>query len=483
MATALRRARPHGVTAYDRRRPQAPRQIAPTLPMPTPTQPAPFQLLRWFAGLSAVVIVLIAVANAWVVTQFLTNHLFRREGEISRDFVQNILVSDGTIGYLRHSNDPSVSEHFKNTVTHLANMRDVLRANVYGRDRTVLWSSDPAMIGRRFADNEDLDHAMAGKLEVESGRINEDEVPKREHVGLSPSVQFFVETYIPVVDPANHEVVGVVELYKAPLALTEAIEDGERQVAIAALGGAVALFVSLFWLIRRADRTMRAQHAKLLEAGTVAALGELASSVAHNIRNPLASIRSSAELSLELPAEQSAECSRDIIREVDRISARITELLRLSNQGVPASRPIDVVGLLRSCVADHKSAFQRSRKVLSLESHTAQAVVQADSHLLQQVFDSVLSNAAEAIPPGQRCDVSVRDTDSRSVRIEVKDGGAGMSPEVLAHVFRPFFTTKPQGLGLGLPLAKRIVEGLGGVLQIRSRPGEGTTVCIDLPKA
>lgn len=451
--------------------------------MPPASQPAPFQLLRWFAGLSAVVIVLIALANAWVVTRFLTNHLFKREAEISRDFVQNILISDGTLAYLRHAEDPQVIEHFKNTVTHLGNMRDMLRANVYGIDRTVVWSSDPTMVGRRFSDNEDLEHAMAGKLEVEFGRISHDALSKKEHIGLSPSVQFFIETYIPVVDPANNEVVGVVELYKAPLALTRAIEEGERQVAVAALGGAVALFVSLFWLIRRADRTMRAQHTKLLEAGTVAALGELASSVAHNIRNPLASIRSSAELSLELPAEQSADCSRDIIREVDRISARITELLRLSNQGVPASQPIDVVSLLRGCVADHKNTFQRSRKILSLESHTAQAVVQADSHLLQQVFDSLLSNAAEAIPPGQRCDVSVRDSGDRSVRIEVKDGGPGMSPEVLAHVFRPFFTTKPQGLGLGLPLAKRIVEGLGGALKIESRPGAGTTVCIDLPKA
>lgn len=450
--------------------------------MPPSSQPAPFQLLRWFAGLSAVVIVLIAMANAWVVSRFLTSQMFKREGEISRDFVQNILVSDGTLAYLRHSDDPQVIEHFKNTVTHLANMRDMLRANVYGIDRTVVWSSDPTMVGRRFTDNDDLEHAMAGKLEVESGRISHEALSKREHIGLSPSVQFFVETYIPVVDPSDNQVVGVVELYKAPLALTEAIEEGERQVAIAALGGAVALFVSLFWLIRRADRTMREQHTKLLEAGTVAALGELASSVAHNIRNPLASIRSSAELGLELPPEQSADCSRDIIREVDRISARITELLRLSNQGVQASQPVDVVSVLRNCVSDHKITFQRSRKTLSLESHIAKAVVQADSHLLQQVFDSLLSNAAEAIPPGERCDVTVRETDSRTVRIEVKDGGPGMTPEVLAHIFRPFFTTKPQGLGLGLPLAKRIVEGLGGVLQIDSRPGEGTTVCIDLPR-
>ena len=141
-----------------------------------------------------------------------------------------------------------------------------------------------------------------------------------------------------------------------------------------------------------------------------------------------------------------------------------------------------MVELLRSCIADHKDSFQRSRKVLALESHTPRAVVQADAHLLQQVLDSLLSNAAEAMPAGQRCDVSVRESDSRTIRIEVKDGGAGIAPDVLEQIFRPFFTTKPQGLGLGLPLAKRVVEGLGGSLTIDSRPGEGTTVRVDLPK-
>ncbi|MFM9915472.1 MAG: sensor histidine kinase [Rhizobacter sp.] len=450
--------------------------------MATTPQPAPFKLLRWFAGLSAVVIVLVACANAWVISRFLTDQLFQREAAVTQEFVQHILRSDKSIDYLSHLDDPDLRKRFKSTLDQLAGMRDVLRVNVYGIDRTAIWSTDPEVRGKHFNDNDELDGAVAGRLMVEWGRIDPGTKPKGEYVGLAQTAAFFAEIYIPVVDPDTRQVAGVVEVYKSPLALTEAIEAGERQVALAALGGAVALFVSLFWLIRRADRTMRAQHAKLLEAGTVAALGELASSVSHNIRNPLASIRSSAELSLESPEEHGAECARDIIREVDRISARVTELLRLSNQGLPASRPVDVVNLLRNCVADHRDTFQRARKVLAMESHTPEAVIQADTHLLQQVFDSLLANAAEAMPAGQRCDVSVRETDKRLVRIEVKDGGAGMSPDVLAQIFRPFFTTKPQGLGLGLPLAKRIVEGLGGSLKIDSHPGEGTTVCIDLPK-
>ena len=447
-----------------------------------PQQPAPFQLLRWFAGVSAVAIVLIALGNVWIITRFLNEQLFKREAAVSRDFVQNILVSDGTIEYLRNPGNPALREAFKNTVAHLGNMRDVLRANVYATDHTVLWSTDKKMVGQLYSDNDELDHAMAGNLEVESGRISPALHAKREHEGLSRSVQFFVETYIPVFDPANNQVVGVVELYKAPLALTEAIEDGERQVALTAMGGAVVLFISLFWLIRRADRTMRAQHTKLLEAGTVAALGDLASSVSHNIRNPLASIRSSAELSLESPAEHATECAQDIIREVDRISARVTELLRLSNQGLPETRRVDIAELLRACVADHRDTFLRTRKTLALETHVREAFVIADRHLLQQVFDSLISNAGEALAPGQRCDIDVHEQNG-GIQVEIRDEGGGIAPEVLSQIFRPFFTTKPQGLGLGLPLAKRIVEGLGGTLRIESQLGVGTAVHLHFPKA
>ena len=450
--------------------------------MPT-TQIAPFRLLRWFAGLSAVVIVLIAWANAWVVSNFLADHLFQREAAVSRDFVQNVLVSDGSINYLAHPDDPELQRSFHNSIAHLSNMHDVLRANVYGRDKLMLWSTDKSLIGQRFDDNDELVEALQGELVVHSGRITSEERPKSEYAGLSPSAAFFIETYIPVVLPGTGEVVGVVELYKAPLALTEAVQEGEHEVAMAAVVGALALFLSLFWLVRRADRTMREQHTQLLEAETMAAIGELASSVAHNIRNPLASIRSAAELSLESPEDHGAESARDIICDVDRISARITELLRLSRTGASAIQPTDLVALLQDCVADHQNTFRRRQQELVLDSQVAQAVCTVDAHLLQQVLHSVLANASEAMPDAQRCHIRVSELARKTIRIEVSDTGAGITPEVLKEVFRPFFTTKPQGLGLGLPLAKRIVEGFGGQMTIDSQPGVGTTVRIDLPKA
>jgi signal transduction histidine kinase len=441
----------------------------------------PFNLLRWFAWLSPVAIIAIAVANAWLISNFLNNHLFQRDAAVSRDFIQNILVADGSLEYLVRPDDPALQERFRGTIEHFSNMRDVLRANIYSRDRTLLWSTNAQLIGRRFATNEELDEAMEGKLVVHAGRI--DGSQKDEHVGMDPSTQFFVESYIPVIRPTDGVVVGAVELYKAPLALTQAIQEGQFQVGLAAVLSALALYLCLFGLIRRADTTIKRQHSQLLETQTLAVVGELTSSVAHNIRNPLSSIRSAAELALESPKEDCSEQARDIIRDVDRISRRITELLRLSGRDVQLVETVDLLAMLQECVADQRGAFSQRSQTLALDSEVDAARLSADPSLLQQVFYSLLSNASEAMPKDGHCCVRLRNADGDSLRIDISDEGTGLAPEAASQVFRPFFTTKPQGLGLGLPIARRIVERFGGTVSFSSRPGTGSTVTVLLPKA
>jgi len=441
----------------------------------------PFNLLRWFAWISPIAIGLIALVNAWIISSFLNNQLFQREAAISRDFVQNILQSDGSLEYLANPDRIQTSEHFKNSVEHLINMRDVLRANIYSADRTVIWSTDPTLQGRHFVANEELDEALEGELVVHAGKIS-DNPEKDEHIGLDPSVHFFVESYIPVSQPANGNIIAVVELYKAPLALTQAIHEGQLQVGFAALLSALALYISLYWLIRRADIIIKQQRTQLLEAETLAVVGELTSSVAHNIRNPLSSIRSSAELLLAFPEDNAGEPANDIIREVDRISQRITELLRLFGKGGHQTTAVDLVALLTDCINDHQPSFTGRGQCLMLDCTLTEASVVGDPALLLQVFHSLLSNASEAMQNGGKCVIRMTEPTSRQWEISIIDAGCGLDKETAAQIFRPFFTTKPKGLGLGLPLARRIVERFGGKLQLNSEPEIGTTVSITFPK-
>lgn len=441
-----------------------------------------FNLLRWFAVLSPIAIGLIALGNAWLISTFLNNHLFQREASISRDFVQNILLSDGSLGYLANPEQPELGARFANSIQHLANMHDVLRTNVYGTNRVVLWSTDSALIGKQFASNDELDEALAGELVVHAGNIA-DEHGKEEHVGLAGTARFFVESYIPVVDPANGQVVGAVELYKAPLALTQSIEEGRRQVALAAVVSALLLYASLYGLVRRADRLIKEQRNRLMEAETMSVVGELTSAVAHNIRNPLSSIRSSAEMIEAFPQEDGSAHAADILREVDRISARITELLRLSGKGTQHIEQVDLRTMLDECVAEQAAAFIARGQSLRLLPATENCCVEADRPLLQQVFISLLSNASEAMPEGGECSIHLADLAPRQWLVEISDQGTGIDPMTAALVFRPFFTTKPKGLGLGLPLAQRIVERFGGTLTLSSVPNQGTTVRLVFPKA
>lgn len=440
--------------------------------------------MRWFGGLSSIIIIGIAIAHAWLISSFLSTQLFQREGELSRDFVQNILVADGSLDHLSNPQDPVLAARFANTVEHIKNMTDLLRANIYTLDGTVLWSSDAQLTGKKFTDeNDELEEALKGELVVNPAHISEWLMEKKEHVGINPAIKYFVEVYIPVIDPKTAKVIGVVEFYKAPVALTKAVDEGRVQVWLAALASALALFGALYWIVRRADVTIKRQHSRLVETETLAVVGELTASVAHNIRNPLSSIRSSAELALETPHEDCSDQAKDIIREVDRIGKQLTQLLNFSAENLTQVTPVNLAMVIERCIAEHREPFVRNNQTIQFSDRSTSSMVAADESLMNQVLHSLLSNASEAMGDHGQCMVRLSEESRSMLRIEIEDSGSGIPPEVVHQLFRPFFTTKPQGLGLGLPQARKIIERFGGTMEFLDNPGKGALVKIILPKA
>jgi len=235
-------------------------------------------LLRRFGIASLAVIAAIAIGNGALLTNLLTKHMLDREAHVTMDFVLNVLHADGSIGYLTDPGNPELASRFEGSTLHFTSMPDVQRINVYARNRTVLWSTDRQLIGQKFDKNDELEQALNGVLIVEGGSISDHDRSKPEHVGLSPESDFFVETYIPIRNSGQPEVLGVFELYKAPVALTAAIRDGHILIWVTAFLGALVLYLTLFWIVRSADRKIRDQHERLLKAETMAAVGELASS-------------------------------------------------------------------------------------------------------------------------------------------------------------------------------------------------------------
>ena len=133
---------------------------------PSPAGSRSFRLAPWFAGVSLIAIAVIASASVWLLSWFVTQRMLLQEGTLTRDFVHNLMLVEAPLqDFIANPGgplSPEVDEPFQ----HLAHMPDVLRANLYDRERTVLWSSDTALIGRRFGSNEELDKALRGSVVV-----------------------------------------------------------------------------------------------------------------------------------------------------------------------------------------------------------------------------------------------------------------------------------------------------------------------------
>lgn len=441
---------------------------------------APFHLIRWFSITALASIVVTSIAAAWFFSGFLSERMIRQDAEVTAGFVRSVVATENGYGYFE--GHPSTADKLQDLLDHLNRIPGVLRINVYSAERYMVWSTDTSLIGERFANNDELEEALRADLVVHSGVIDPSHLIKPEHQHLAKSGKRFVESYIPIFDVHDRRVVGVVELYKVPSDLFDAISAGTHRIWLAAAITGIVLYVALFWIVRRAHLIIEAQSDKILEAESLAVVGEMGSAVAHGLRNPLASIRSSAELSLEsnLP-DDARECTRDIIAQVDRLEAWVRQLLTYAKPAHSTLGPVEVNALLREVVTGYTRDLDNHRVKLAWDLTDQVSSVRGDGLILTQLIGNLVSNALEAMPSGGELKIATRTSEGNRVTIEVGDTGIGIGAADMGRIFRPFFTTKPRGLGLGLPLVRRVVERLGGTVELESQPQAGTTIRLNLP--
>ncbi|MBM6583543.1 hypothetical protein ILT44_25415 [Microvirga sp. BT689] len=448
-----------------------------------------FSLLRWFSLLSLLTILITGTAMAVFLTRYLTNHMLMRDATVSREFIESIMRTE--YGITIERGDPAAlqqtswpADTLDRFVKHIPTLPDVIGANLYGPDQTVLWSSEKHLIGRRFTGNAELERALQNEMVVSSGEVAGPD-GKAEHVWLRDEAERrastrFVEAYLPIRDKAGQQVIAVVEIYKLPEALFRSIDNGVHLVWASAATMGLVLYGALFWIVRRADRIMHDQRERLLEAETFSVIGEMAAAVAHSIRNPLASIRSAAELAHEEDAAGQHQCLQNIMSQTDRLDGWIRELLAASRGGAVPVEPVDLNMILKESLDGMASEMQRRR--IALETHvTPLPMARGTRAPLAHAIRSIISNAVEAMPHGGHLRVESRRTGEGHVQVIIEDSGMGMPAGVAQRAFKPLFTTKPNGVGLGLALSRRIVERHAGRIDLDSREGRGTRVVLNLP--
>ncbi|MBV9851712.1 MAG: GAF domain-containing protein [Armatimonadetes bacterium] len=218
----------------------------------------------------------------------------------------------------------------------------------------------------------------------------------------------------------------------------------------------------------------------------LAETGQLAANIAHELRNPLSSIKGAAQLLRnELPADtvaQHGEFLDIIIEEVNGLNRMTTEFLDFSRQMSPEMRPVAVNAMLTRLLQFMGAGLQSGGVGIITALGDDLPDVMMDRAQIEQVVKNIVINAAQAMPRGGHITVSThyfRATDI--VEMAFTDTGIGIPPEKLEKIFTPFFTTKTKGTGLGLAIARKIVETHGGRLTTRSAPGDGATFTIHLP--
>ncbi len=217
-------------------------------------------------------------------------------------------------------------------------------------------------------------------------------------------------------------------------------------------------------------------------ADRLSAVGQLAASLAHEIRNPLGSIEGAANL-IRSPATSAdiREGSLNIIlKECQRLNRLLTNLLDFARPRQPEFRSVDIPRLIDSIFALVGPNAQLQHVTLKRTIVAAPALVESDPEQLKQVLLNLVINAIQAMPGGGEIDVGVDQRDG-DVIISVRDQGAGIAAEHVDRIFDPFFTTKEAGTGLGLSVAHQVITQHGGRIQAGRNPDRGMTFSVFLP--
>ncbi|HVN06334.1 MAG TPA: ATP-binding protein [Bryobacteraceae bacterium] len=235
--------------------------------------------------------------------------------------------------------------------------------------------------------------------------------------------------------------------------------------------------------LAEANRNLQQAEEAVRRSDRLAALGQLAAGLAHELRNPLGTIRASAEMlthSVATENEVAREVAGFIAEEVDRTNSLVTRFLDFV-------RPLE----LRRAPADLAQVLDRSVAMVEREAAAREVTVYKnyspdipafplDAELMERVFYNLLVNAAQATAPGGAVTLKTRPV-ANSAEVSVIDRGQGIDPRQMENIFNPFFTTKPDGVGLGLAIVSKIVDQHGGKIAVESEPGKGSVFRVYLP--
>lgn len=460
-----------------------------------------FRLVKFFAAASFVVLLIFSFPFSLAISQKAKEILLRSyenyallvgqnlNHQVFQNFAIPVLRRYGQIRLRDEDQQALMDKIVENTIHGFK----IGLVNIYDIEKGVIaYSTDPRLIGQEVTKTPGYAKAVQG---VRSSRM----ISETEDLwGMNVSVvggERKLQTYIPFrgAHPwlgTTSYVAGVFELIQDMSEQYESIVRFQYLVfglSILIMG---SIFIALLLIVRKAEslidqhyREQQALENQLHQAERLAALGEMVAGVSHEIKNPLGIIQSTAELLAGMPdADETQKRLSGVIREeTGRLNGIVTEFLDFARPQTPNLQEASLADVLQKNLSFLEPELEKKGIRVEHNLDGRRFELQADPDLLYQAFLNILINAVQAQEAGG--EVKVQVTQERDAhRVEIRDRGKGIDQENLSKLFNPFFTTKEQGTGLGLSIVKKIVEGHNGTIDILTRPGEGTSVVIRLPR-
>ncbi len=237
--------------------------------------------------------------------------------------------------------------------------------------------------------------------------------------------------------------------------------------------------------LAESNKHLREAQVSLRRSERLAALGQLTAGLAHELRNPLGTIKASSQMLMKESVQSRpavmGEMAGYIDTEVNRMNGLITSFLNFARPLQIHPEPSNLGLALKDMLKD-QADFAKNAGVNIILQMEGDPFFSFDSDLLKVALSNLVQNAVQASAPGQQVVIRVESKESE-VLVFVTDQGIGIQPQHLESIFNPFFTTKPQGVGLGLPIVAKIIDEHGGRIQVFSEIGNGTRFEVTLPAA
>lgn len=272
-------------------------------------------------------------------------------------------------------------------------------------------------------------------------------------------------------------------MYNVIGGVTGLLAQRERERSVQLQKTAEGLEESLKKLQAQSEQIISVEE-QLRRAEKLSTLGEMAAVLAHEIRNPLGSIRGTAEILRDdyLPGDPKHEFIDIQIKETERLNRVVEDFLRMARPQAVEMSSCSLREELETIVTLTQNDAKKRGITLLLEPYKEEARLNGDGEKLRQAFLNIVINAVQATGSGGSVIITLKKNGALSgYEIRFTDSGSGMDGETLAHIFDSFFTTKPDGTGLGLAITKKIIQGHGGIVTVESEIGRGTTVIVGLP--